>query len=236
MYSLDSRKAYDRVQWPFLMKVLQEMRIKEWFQTLKKIGTTTEKQHYESTFSVQHPSKYQKKSNRRTLLPYCPRTTNKLFRRDDRAQGLYGIGLSDTAKLPTGSFFADDSPLKAKSDLYAANLYSVVEEFCKEAGAKLHAQETEAIPMRSRASSTVSNGISILKGENKVTLLGIPTGISLTRCKQGLMNSMLRKCHDWVTRARTWPGRKAVAQAIILAALWYVISVLPINHKKDFLI
>lgn len=43
---------------------------------------------------------------------------------------------------------------------------------------------------------------------------------------------MMKGFQELKNRARTFQGRKAVASSIVLAMLWYVLSVLPINRKE----
>lgn len=138
-----------------------------------------------------------------------------------------GIPLPDGSSAPTGTFYADDSTLIARSPEHAVALYDSARMFCARSGAKIHPGKCVAIAT-GPAAQTLPNGIRILAPTKSTILLGIPVGTELTRAQQieGVVCKMLQRCSAWQHIGRTLKGRVTVARSIILPTAWYQLSAL----------
>lgn len=141
--------------------------------------------------------------------------------------------LPDGRRALSGTFYADDSTLIARSSAHAFELYDRVRQFCSGSGAKLHPGKCIAIAAGA-AEATLPNGISILPPTESTTLLGIPIGTSISREHQieSIVLNMLIRCSEWQRIGRTLNGRITVARSIILATAWYRLSALMTSSKE----
>lgn len=233
---LDFEKAYDRVQWPYMKRVLRKQGFgAKWMNLIETIYSGQE-----TAVSINGMVGKRFEVSRGVLQgdPISPflfvlqmvPLSNML----ESLRQTHGIETPDGSILQTGSFYADDSTIIARSPEAAAELYAKAEDFCRKTGAVLHPEKCVAIPVTSPETTHLPNGIRILQSGETTNLLGVPIGPNVTREQQvtRVLSKMLERCHQWENRARSVQGRGVIATTMILSSLWYVLSALPLNQPE----
>ena len=228
--ALDFEKAYDRVQWPVMLRTLQKMGFGRKFITVLQAmyKNRTAKLIINGDLTPPFPIE-------RGVLqgdPLSPAlfilTCSPLYAKLQSARNAHGIPLPNDNPAPVATFYADDTNLIAKSPQSAVALYNIAEWFCKNSGARLHPGKCVAIPT-GPAPPRLSNGIRVTNPAESETILGIPMGQAISREQQvrTAITKMVAKCGKWKHVGRTIEGKITIVRSIILSTLWYVMAVLP---------
>lgn len=132
------------------------------------------------------------------------------------------------------SSFADGSLFITQFPAAVIWLYQIARKYCVEFSAVLHPEKCVPIPATSTECPRLPNGNCILEAGQATTILWIPTKCHISRDQvvQIVMCQMLNMCRMWECRERTIKDWAAVKTSIILATLWYVLSLLSINDKE----
>lgn len=122
----------------------------------------------------------------------------------ESARSAYGIRLSPTITLPTGSYFADDSLLLDHPPSAAVSLYGIADAYWWGSRAILHLGKCVAVPEKSTDTQVIPNGISALPTGQAIVILGIPMGynISHEQCIQTVVKRMRDRCDQIENRTR----------------------------------
>ena len=224
---LDFAKAYDRVNWEFMITTLRKLGFgPKWIALIQNIysnrsaklsinGKLTE------TFQISRgvlqgdllsPSLF--------ILQATP-----LYRMIEELRSSCAILLLGSTTTPAGVYYADDSNLLARSPHHASILYNAAHQFCIASGARLNIDKCIAVPA-GPAPLTLPNGIRILQPGETTTILGVPFGPTITREQQTskVFNKMLTRCAQWKLIGRTIKGRVTIARTIIASTAWYILS------------
>ena len=234
--SLDFEKAYDRVQWRAMNAILQKLNFgPKW----RRIITTMYKErtariavndNLSPPFPIQRGVLQGDPLSPALFILQC----SPLYAKLNNMRLAHGIPLPDNNVAPVATFYADDTNLVARSPESAVSLYNTAIWFCVNSGAKIHPEKCTAIPT-GPAPPQLSNGIKILKPWQDTTILGVPTGMQITRHQQTqrVVAKMVSKCNKLTHIGRTIEGRVTVARAMILSTLWYVLGSLPTNASDS---
>ena len=232
---LDFAKAYDRVQWRFLLRVLSKMGFgQRWSQLITEIYDNRSA-HLIINGAMSAPFDI----TRGVLQgdPLSPSLfiiqASPLYASISAMEQTHGIPLPDGSHAPTGSYYADDSTLIARSPVHAAELFDVAQRFCDGSGAMLHPQRCVAIAT-SPLAPTLPNVVRIIRTNECTELLGVPIGVDISRIQQveRVVSRMIKRANEWSHIGRTTDGRIATVRSIILPTVWYVLSALATNTTE----
>ena len=232
---LDFAKAYDRVQWPYLNNVLNNMgfgpRYKKIIDKLYQTRSASiiingqPTKPFKVTRGVQQGDPLSTSLFILTTVPLC-----LAIQAMDKS---HGIPIDTHTIAPAAVYYADDTNLLARSPAHACELYEIAENFCKATGAKLNMSKCIAISARPRE-GCLPNSIEILPPNETTTILGIQMGTTITREQQikRTIDKMIAKTGTWHTIGRTIKGKITIARSIIASTVWYTLSVLSANASE----
>lgn len=162
------------------------------------------------------------------MVPMCNLNSNwqALFS-DIRGPQLY---------CETGSYFADDSILLARSPTHVVQIYKAAMLYCKGPGAGMpaHNCKTFTISPRYLHSTQLANNIEILALHTPITILGVPMSIAIDRKAQvqGIIQRLIQRRAEWENQGRTLQSRVIIRSSKILSITWYLLSGLPTNSAE----
>lgn len=235
---LDFMKAYDRVQWSYLFRVLQKMNfgpnIIKTFQAIysKRVIYLIINGHLSKAIDQV-----------RGVLQGCPLSPFlfvlqmvPLMLFIQSIAPTYGIKIHEELDHILGSFFADDTTIIAES-IEAANLvYAKIEKkFCNATGAKLHPGKTKLFPL------TTSNIVSQtqlqhIKPTESYRSLGVLYSMKIQDPKllQPKVDEFISQLSKWKYRGRTYKGRVTILRAKLHPLLWYQLqTMVPSNLQVN---
>ena len=233
--SLDFEKAYDRVQRPVMIKIMEKMGFgPRWMTTIATMYKSRD-----ARLSINGDLTHPFPIDRGVLQgdPLSPALfiiqCSPLYAALQQQRHRHGIPLPHGKFAPVATFYADDTNLIAKSPDSAIQLYNIAEWFCANSGAKLHPDKCVAIAT-GQAPPTLQNGIKVLDHEQYTTILGVPMGSSITRHQQTgkVIHKMLATCAKWLHIGRSIEGKVTIVRAMIVSTIWYILGALPTSRTE----
>jgi hypothetical protein len=230
---VDFEKAYDRVDWEYLWRVLQRFnfgtKLIQWVKLLytrSEVCLTINGHVLDSIF----PSRGVKQGDPLSPLlfilalePMCSAI---------RAHPQAGLSMP---RLPpaTGMYFADDATLLSGSLEKAEQQIDIVKLYCKCSGARINVAKTKILPLNRNQVSQPHPVLQVLQPEETVRFLGLPFGQRVFH--EDRLSAVNTKFYSqfsvWKWRAKTLQGRKLIAQALMASQLWYCSAVTHIPSK-----
>lgn len=232
MLLLDFEKAYDRVNWTFLKKVMERMGFHlTWIRQVMALNENASAAvivngEQSKTFNLQ-------RSVRQgcPLAPYLFLLTVDVLGQilQHLACGVKGLKLPDNSYI-TNQMFADDTLLfldGTKDNIDRA--LTVIQRFGAASGAKLNLHKSVGLWL-SKNERTWQWGEEVgmkwlLPGE-VTKYLGYPFGLNLPqREKDGKMLGQIRKhLAKWTNHSLSLAGRIMIANQVVLSSIWYFAS------------
>ena len=223
---LDFEKAYDRVRWDYLFKVMRRMNIGDefvsWVHVLLKDSRVSlmlngwAQTPFEPTRGVKQGDPLSPLLFLLSLEPMC-----NLIREHPE----HGIQVkSNPSVTATGTYFADDSTLISGSVQALKDQLDLVQEYCEASGARLNQSKCVVLVLNKNQSLPTMPGFRVLADGETVTYLGIAFGRHDTTPEtiDRLDRRLYASITMWSRRARTLEGRKLLANSVILSTLWHV--------------
>lgn len=220
---LDFEKAYDRVNWHFMFKILDRMgcggQFLRWVKLLytRPVARLLINGHVQEAI---HPTRGVKQGDPLSALLFLLviEPLGNLLRQHDE----HGICLTDDFTV-TSVFFADDSTLLSNSSAGVQAQLRLVDEFCQGSGAKLNRTKCVLMSLnRSRVAPSMDD-LQSLGFDDTVKYLGILFGQRNT--SDDIISFLDQRFYDgfkmWHRRARTIDGRLLLAQTMVLSRLWH---------------
>ena len=220
---LDFEKAFDRVNWDYMFKVLDKMGFGSTFAQWIRLLYTDPQAHLLINQNIQpalFPTRGVKQGDPLSALLFILtiEPLGNLLRDHDE----YGVCLN-ADHTSTGTFFADDSTLLSSSIPTLQAQLGLVQDYCRGSGAKLNLSKSVLLALNRSQECPLLPGLRVLGRTDTVTYLGILFGQSSVDV--GLVDFLERRFYDgfkqWYRRARTLRGRLLVAQTMILSRLWH---------------
>lgn len=220
---LDFEKAYDRVDWDFMFKILHKMGCGSSFVDWVRLLYCQPQAHLLINGQIQdalQPTRGVKQGDPLSALLFLLviEPLGNLLREHEE----YGICLNDE-HTATGMFFADDSTLLAGSVANVHAQLELVNCYCLGSGAKLNLAKSILMPLNRRLPVPSNCGLPVLEFGTSTKFLGLPIGQHDTTDE--LLGFLDQRYYDgfrqWYGRARTFRGRLLVAQTMVLSRLWH---------------
>jgi exonuclease III len=220
---LDFEKAFDRVNWDYMFRLLERMGFGSEFAQWIKLLYTDPQAHLIINQNIQpalFPTRGVKQGDPLSALLFI--LTIEPLGNMLRSHEEYGVCLS-ADHTATSTFFADDSTLLGSSMSNLQAQLEIVEEYCKGSGAKLNLSKSMLLALNRNQTCPPLAGVQVLGRTETVKYLGIPFGQSSV--DDDLVEFLEQRFYDgfkmWYRRARTVRGRLLVAQTMVLSRLWH---------------
>ena len=220
---LDFQKAFDRVNWTYMFRLLEHMGFDSAFLQWIKLLYTDPQAHLlinQNILPALHPTRGVKQGDPLSALLFVLtiEPLGNMLRNHDE----YGVCLN-ADHTATSTFFADDSTLLGSSLPSLQAQLEIVGEYCMGSGAKLNLSKSVLLALNRNQICPSLSGVRVLSRTDTVKYLGVPFGQSPIAAT--IVDFLDQRFYDgfklWYRRARTLRGRLLVAQTMILSRLWH---------------
>ncbi|KAF1328370.1 putative Pollike protein, partial [Globisporangium splendens] len=215
---LDFEKAFDRVNWDYMFRVLEKMGCGSAFIQWVRLLYTRPQAHLLINQNIQpalHPTRGVKQGDPLSALLFllAIEPLGNLLRSHEE----YGVCL-DADHTATSMFFADDTTLLGGSIPSVQAQLELVDVYCKGSGAKLNLSKSMLMALNRNQDCPRLPGVQVLGRAESVKFLGIP--FSQSPVNDAIVSFLDDRFYDgfkaWYRRARTLRGRLLVAQTMVL--------------------
>jgi hypothetical protein len=219
---VDAEKAFDRVNWDYMWRVLKAMGFGDtfvaWCQLLYK-ETRVRLNINGWLQDALRPSRGVKQGDPLSALLFV--LTMEPLANLIRQHPQYGYRPSALGMAVTGSYFADDTTLISNSIDAAQRQLELVQIYCAGSGAKLNVAKTNIMSLNRHSSRIQHPELRILAPTDSSRYLGLPIGqrISHDNRVSVINERFFQQLARWKWRARTVRGRRLLAQAVLLSQL-----------------
>ncbi|KAL8024079.1 putative reverse transcriptase domain, Endonuclease/exonuclease/phosphatase superfamily [Plasmopara halstedii] len=220
---LDFQKAFDRVNWLYMIRLLERMGFGTAFIRWIKLLYTNPQAHLlinRNSLPALHPTRGVKQGDPLSALLFV--LTIEPLGNLLRSHEEYGVCLN-ADHTSTSVFFADDSTLFASSVANLQAQLEIVEDYCRGSGAKLNLSKSVLLTLNRNQDCPMLPGVNVLNRTETVKYLGIPFGQASV--DDAIIEFLDQRFYDgfkaWYRRARTLRGRLLVAQTMVLSRLWH---------------
>ncbi|KAF1331469.1 putative Pollike protein, partial [Globisporangium splendens] len=220
---LDFEKAFDRVNWDYMFRLLERMGFGSEFTQWIKLLYTEPQAHLLINQNIQpalHPTRGVKQGDPLSALLFI--LTIEPLGNLLRSHEEFGVCLN-ADHTATSTFFADDSTLLGSSIPNLQAQLGIVEEYCRGSGAKLNLSKSMLLALNRNQDCPLLPGVHVLGRTETVKYLGIP--FSQSPVDDNIVEFLEQRFYDgfklWYRRARTLRGRLLVAQTMVLSRLWH---------------
>ena len=232
MLSLDQEKAFDRVDWSFLFRVLSHLgfgpSFVAWVRLLYSgISSVISINGYSS--SAFYPSRGVRQGCPLSPLLYV--ISIEVLAASLRANSLLSaLQLPGVSRpLPVVSLYADDTTVLAFSDRAIREVFRVYSLFESGTGSKLNLEKCEGLwlgPWRFRIDAPVS----IHWSSDRLKVLGVFIGYGDMGAAnwRPRLDAFCRCVDSWRSRALSFSGKSVVLNSLALSRIWYVGSLVPL--------
>ncbi|KAF1327226.1 putative Pollike protein, partial [Globisporangium splendens] len=220
---LDFEKAFDRVNWDYMFRVLEKMGCGSAFIQWVRLLYTRPQAHLLINQNIQpalHPTRGVKQGDPLSALLFllAIEPLGNMLRSHEE----YGVCLN-ADHTATSMFFADDTTLLGGSIPSVQAQLELVDVYCKGSGAKLNLSKSMLMALNRNQDCPRLTGVQVLGRAESVKFLGVP--FSQSPVNDTIVSFLDDRFYDgfkaWYRRARTLRGRLLVAQTMVLSRLWH---------------
>ena len=229
--SLDQEKAFDRVDWAFLFRILGKFGFGASFISWVKLLYTNIRSAvlvngYRSDYFW--PSRGVRQGCPLSPLLYV--ISIEVLAANLRSHpDIIGLQLPGSSSfLPTVALYADDTSVIVNSESAIQATFSVYELFERGSGAKLNFSKCEGLLLGPWRFLSRFPSVNISWSSTKIKILGVFIGhgdLSEDNWRPRL-DAVSRCLNSWRSRALSLAGRALVVNALALSRVWYVASVI----------
>ncbi|CAL1387091.1 unnamed protein product [Linum trigynum] len=232
---VDMEKAYDRVEWPFLLAVLDKMGFNTvwqgWiYECLRSSSFSVLMNGTPSGFF--RPSRGLRQGDPLSPLLFvlCTEGFAALLRKAIEDKKLEGVKVAPRAPRTSHLFFADDSYLFLRGTLQECeNLITVLNEYEELSGQRVNLAKSAVcfsknvvVPDQEFLAAIL--GVGALGVQDKY--LGLPTLIARSKMEtfRYLEEKLLERLQGWKRRTLSWAAKETLIKSIALALPLHVMS------------
>ncbi|XP_074293887.1 uncharacterized protein LOC141621071 [Silene latifolia] len=243
---LDMAKAYDRVEWRFLKRVLITMGFdSSWVSRVMACVTSV-------SFSVLingmpteefRPSRGLRQGD--PLSPYlfilCAEVLSSLMRRAVEVRSLHGVRVAANAPLISHLLFADDSIFFMRTNMEEAEAVNAILQRYEHASGQLVSLEkttisfSKGVPIQKR--NNLATRLGVVEVEEQERYLGLPTvlGRSKKVLTDILRDKLTKRLNGWRGKILSRAGREVLIKAVANSLPTYVMSIfkIPVNFCEE---
>uniref|UniRef100_A0A803PUH4 Reverse transcriptase n=1 Tax=Cannabis sativa TaxID=3483 RepID=A0A803PUH4_CANSA len=239
---LDMSKAYDRVEWGFLITMMRGLGYEEdWIEKIMRCVTSV-------SFSVlingERIGKFTPTRGLRqgdSLSPYlfliCSEGLSCLIQEAERAGSIHGIRFGKEGVKVSHLFFADDSFVFLEgNEAECDTMSSILQRYSRLSGQQINLEKSE-VSMGSRISSQLGNylanrlGVSLVGQHTKY--LGLPSFIGRRKKEvfEMIKDKVWNKLKSWKSTMFSQAGKEILIKAVIQAIPSYSMSCFRLPKK-----
>ena len=243
---LDMVKAYDRMEWIFLEKILLRMDFHEtWVAMIMQCITTV-------SYSIMvngepkgliHPSRGLRQGDPLSpfLFLFCAEGLNALLTQAARTGEIRGYSICRSGPKITHLFFADDCLLFCRATSFECEkIQNILAWYEVASGQQVNSDKTMAFFSRN-TSKAIQGELQILSRvpviRNYEKYLGLPSFVGRQKkvCFNQIKERIWAKMQGWKEKLLSQAGKDVMIKAVIQSILTYSMSVLrlPIGLLKD---
>ncbi|CAL1376389.1 unnamed protein product [Linum trigynum] len=232
---VDMEKAYDRVEWPFLLAVLDKMGFnsvwKGWIQeclrstSFSVLMNGTPSGYFSPSWGLRQGDPLSP-----LLFVICTEGFAALLRKAISEEKLEGIKVAHRAPRISHLFFADDSYLFLRGSLQECeNLLEVLNEYEELSGQKVNLAKS-AVCFSKNIRLPDQEFLAQILGVGAVGVhdkyLGLPTLFSRSKIDtfRYLEEKLLERLQGWKQRTLSWAAKETLIKSIALALPLHVMS------------
>ena len=232
--SLDQEKAFDRVNWNFLDRVLQRMNFgPEFRQWIRVIYTNISSACLHSGFvtSFFEISRGAHQGDPLSFLLYT-RVAEVLGAAIRNCKNIRVVRLPVSSEESKISQYADDGNLTLVDEYSITKAFEIVRIFEKASGSKLNLDKSEGMWFGSMAGRT-DGPVNIKWRTDFIKVLGI--FFTMSNCDFLSLNwnfqieKLAKRLESWKFPALSLKGKSMIINTLALSGLWYSGSVIPLQ-------
>ncbi|CAL1399381.1 unnamed protein product [Linum trigynum] len=232
---VDMEKAYDRVEWPFLLAVLEKMGFNSvwtgWIhECLRSTSFSVLMNGSPSGFFSPSRGLRQGDPLSPLLFVLCTEGFAAILRKAITDKRLGGVKVAPQAPRISHLFFADDSYLFLRGTLQECeNLIDVLNEYEELSGQRVNLDKS-AVCFSKNIASTDQEFLAAILGVGAVGVqdkyLGLPTLIARSKMDtfRYLEEKLLAKLQGWKQRTLSWAAKETLIKSVALALPLHVMS------------
>ena len=236
---LDMKKAYDRVEWSFLEKVMYKLGFSSGW--IEKIMCCLESVSF--AFKINGkvsgsviPSRGLRQGD--PISPYLflmvADAFSGLISKAATAQQIHGAKICNGAPRVSHLFFADDSILFAKATVRECSVISdIIRKYERASGQSVNLDKTNVVFSKCVANNRrqeIVDTLGVKEVEKHDKYLGLPTiiGKSKKAIFAALKERIWQKIQGWKEKLLSKPGKEVLIKAVIQAIPTYMMSIFKI--------
>jgi hypothetical protein len=233
---LDMHKAYDRVEWSFLRKILSRLGFDQVWIDL--IMSCVELVKYQVRFNGKETDQFCPTRGLRQgdpLSPYlfllCAEGLSSLLRHEEEAGNIIGVKVCRGAPAVSHLLFVDDSLILMRADLQNARcLRNILEDYCNASGQLVSGAKSSIFfspCTRVEVREEVCTELDIMTEAITDKYLGLPPliGMDRTDCFLHLIDRICARLAGYKERLLSYGGKEVLLKAVIQAIPAYAMSV-----------
>ena len=230
--SLDQEKAFDRVEWSFLIATLEKMGFGPSFvQWIRTFYTRPQSSVLVNGYLSENLSLSRGVRQGCPLSPLLYVLVAEVLACNVCASStLQGVHLSGSSSSALISQYADDTSIFLNSDDCMREIFDIYAKYERGSGAKLNLAKCKGLwvgawrdrndlPVNLRWSSVKIRALGVTLGNDDLT------SENWTARIESLSNVL----SSWSQRSLSYNGKALVSNALALSGLWYVASLLPLT-------
>jgi ribonuclease HI len=239
---LDMHKAYDRVEWGFLEKIMLKMGFdRAWVKLVMTcVSTVRYRVRINSEESdIFSPSRGLRQGDPLSayLFLLCAEGLTGMISRAEQQGELIGVRVCRDAPAITNLLFADDSLILMQADEGNAScLKRILDDYCKASGQLVSDAKSSIFfspNTRVEDKEVICSILNILTEAMTDKYLGLPATVGMDRsdCFMFLVDRVIKRIDGWKEKLLSAGGREILLKAIAQAIPSYAMSVFKIPQK-----
>ena len=239
---LDMMKAYDRIEWNYLEKVMLKLGINPKFTEI--VMRCVSSVSFSVIFNGGKQEDFTPSCGLRQgdpLSPYlfvlCAEGLSALIDHEEEAGNLIGVQVCRDSPTISHLLFVDDSPILMRADNQNANtLRSILDEYCATSGQLVSESKCSIFfspNTNVEVKAEVCQILNIMTESISDKYLGLPSMIGVDRvdCFKHIIERIQAMVNGWKERTLSFGGKEALLKAVAQAIPTYAMGVFKFPKK-----
>ncbi len=236
---LDQQKAFDRVEWEWLFKVLDKFgfgkNFKKWIEIIyKNMKSAMLTNGYVSSYFPISRGIRQGDSLSALLYIIQSEPLAENIRKHEKVKGIILQNEKGENVETKCSMYVDDGIVYLCNVSMIPDLLEVINDYEEASGAKLNMDKTVGIVMKDslvRPGNVESLEIKLTKGPEKCLGIMIGKNVDISKFWEALIQKMQRKLQVWKTRNLSFQGKVYLIKSIGISTILYACEMICVPDK-----